>query len=134
MRKMVFLSLSLIVFVLLSACGPAAPPNPADIGNIERGREIFETGGGVTTLVCANCHSLDGSILKEDNPAPSLQGIAVLASERVAGLSTVEYLEQSILDPGAFVVEGFKATMDSSYKYLLAEDDINALVAFLLTQ
>ena len=52
----------------------------------------------------------------------------------VPGLSAEEYLRESILDPAAYVVEGYTGIMASGYKFLLSEDDVNNLVAFLLTQ
>ena len=60
--------------------------------------------------------------------------ISTVAADRVPELSTVEYLRQSILDPSAYVVEDFGDSMEKSYQYLLSEEDINSLVAFLLTQ
>jgi mono/diheme cytochrome c family protein len=131
--KLIILILASIA-LLISACGETAPPSPESIGNIERGQEIFETGAGLTTQICANCHSLDGSILKESNPAPSLQGVAALAGERVPNLSAVDYLKQSIVDPSAYVVDDYSATMDPSYAYVFSEEDLNDLVAFMLAQ
>jgi len=104
---------------------------PQIVGDPERGRDIFETGGGIMTFPCKNCHTLDGTIFR--NRAPSLKGISAVAGNRVPGLSADEYLRQSLQDPSAFEVEGFDKTMDS-YKYLLNEADLAAVVAFLLTQ
>jgi cytochrome c oxidase subunit 2 len=117
---------------LLTACGGKAV-DPADIGDPERGRVIFETGAELTTQVCSNCHSVDGSTI-EGIPAPSLQGIGESAGERVKGLSAVEYLRESILDSDAYIMEGYSDMMDPSYKYLFSEDDINDLIAYMLTQ
>ena len=65
---------------------------------------------------------------------PSLQGIYGRAGERVPGLSAGEYIRQSIVDPAAYVVDGFHNLMPDSYQLVLSEEDINALVAFILTQ
>jgi hypothetical protein len=46
----------------------------------------------------------------------------------------VEYLRQSIVDPGAYVVEDFNDTMPKGIHNAFSEEDIDALVAFLLTQ
>jgi cytochrome c oxidase subunit 2 len=48
-------------------------------------------------------------------------------------LSAEEYLRESIVDPKAYIVEGYGGTMQR-YKFLLSEEDIDSLVAFLLTQ
>ncbi|HEX9924604.1 MAG TPA: c-type cytochrome [Anaerolineae bacterium] len=104
-----------------------------EIGNPERGREIFENGGekyiDIPQQRCIRCHSLDGS----EGYGPSLQGISKWAGDRVPELSAVEYLQQSILDPDAYVVEGFKH-MGRIHSVLLNEEEINDLVAFMLTQ
>jgi putative redox protein len=107
--------------------------DPLEIGDPERGREIFETGGGVLAgaSTCSGCHSLDGT----EKAGPSLQGISVRAGDRVPELSAVEYLEQSIVDPPAYVVEGFPSyRMPKAYPIWLNEEDIDNLVAFMLTE
>ena len=106
---------------------------------MERGREIHETGGGVigieTGIGCSDCHSLDGSVKPFfPDAAPSFQDISKRAGERVPGLSAVEYLRQSIVDPSAYMVEGFNDHMHQGFRFLLSEEDVDALVAFLLTQ
>jgi mono/diheme cytochrome c family protein len=107
--------------------------DPLEIGNPERGREIFENGGekyiDIPQQRCIRCHSLDGS----EGYGPSLQGISKWAGDRVPELSAFEYLQQSILDPDAYVVEGFKH-MGRIHSVLLNEEEINDLVAFMLTQ
>jgi len=45
---------------------------------------------------------------------PSFQGISKRAGDRVPGLSAVEYLRQSIVDPSAYMVEGFVDIMPIS--------------------
>ncbi len=51
------------------------------------------------------------------------------------GLSAEEYLRESIVDPAAYIVEGyFAGGMPKGYRILLNGEDIDSLVAFLLTQ
>jgi hypothetical protein len=38
------------------------------------------------------------------------------------------------VDPAAYIVEGYSGSIMQSYKFLLSEEDIDNLVAFLLTQ
>ena len=65
---------------------------------------------------------------------PSFDGIATRAAGRVPGLSAEEYLRESILDPDAYVVDGFPAgQMLQNFSELLTEEEIDSLVAFLLT-
>lgn len=121
---------------------PESPPTteeepvaePLEVGNPERGREIFENGGEKYTdkpqYHCIRCHSLDGS----EGDGPSLQGISQQAGNRVPELSAVEYLRQSILEPDAYIIEGFSHQMGRIHSVLLNEEEINDLVAFMLTQ
>ncbi len=135
----------LVVTVLLAACGgddadtatePPAKTQAVTSGDPERGREIWDTGGGVLSGGCSSCHSLDGTEIKEGSRllGPSWQGVAGRAGDRVPGLSAGEYLRESIEDPAAFIVEGYSDFMPKGYKILLSGEDIDSLVAFLLTQ
>ncbi len=102
-------------------------------GDPERGREIDDDGGGVLSGPCSNCHTLDGSEYPgESRRAPTWQGISGLG-DRVPGLSAEEYLRESIVDPKAYILEGYLGIMQS-YKFLLSEEDIDSLIAFILTQ
>ncbi len=118
---------------------PTSAVDPQEVGDSERGREIHETGGGVVGVEdehgCSECHSLDGSVKSFFmDAAPSFQDISKRAGERVPELSAVEYLRQSIVDPSAYMVEGFGDYMPKGFRFLLSEEDVDALVAFLLTQ
>ena len=120
--------LMLIPF-LLAACSDDSTIDPLDIGDPVRGRQLFE-GAEPLSHGCIECHSLDGS----EERAPTMLGLSDRAGERVPDLSAVDYLRQSIVDPRAYAVEGFHNNMPSSLKYILSEEDIDALVAFMLTQ
>ena len=122
--------------VMLAACGGAAAQEP---GDPERGRQLFEDRDRVN---CIGCHKLD-----DDEPwfGPSLQGISGRAGERVPELSADEYLRQSILEPSSYIVEGYDDKMkdyqivkedevEIMFASMLTQDQLNDLVAFLLTQ
>jgi cytochrome c2 len=111
---------------ILAGCGGGGA---AAVGDAEAGRQVFET-GGASGIPCTTCHTLDGS----DLVGPSLQGIADRAGTRVEGLSAEEYLRESIRNPSAYVVEGLNPTMPAIYADTLSEDDIDNLVAYLLSQ
>ncbi|MCZ6737547.1 MAG: c-type cytochrome [Actinobacteria bacterium] len=127
----------LAVLLVLTACGngdanTTAPA--ATVGDPERGREIWDDGGGVITGECSRCHSLDGSEeVAASYRAPTWQGISGRAGDRVPGLSAEEYLRESIVDPAAYIVEGYSGSIMQRYKLLLSDEDIDNLVAFLLT-
>lgn len=109
----------------LAACSaapaPVATPTPDPF--ILQGQAVF-------TARCATCHALvpDTIII-----GPSLNGVATRAETRVAGLSAEEYITLSILRPGDYVVEGFNNVMITNLAKEVTSEEMNALVAFLMT-
>jgi hypothetical protein len=86
------------------------PPQETDLtGNLTTadmakiGREIMEGKG-----LCLTCHTIGQTGALR---FPDLAGIGVNAKSRVAGLSEIEYLAQSLYEPTAFVVAGFPPAM-----------------------
>ena len=80
---------------------------------------------------CQICHSLEPG---RQLVGPSLAGIAVTAQSRVSGQTAEEYLRESILDPDAYIVEGYRSgQMLPIYEEQLSEDEIDALIRFMLT-
>ncbi|MEW6578095.1 MAG: ABC transporter substrate-binding protein [Chloroflexota bacterium] len=90
-------------------------------GDAAQGEALF------ASLGCIGCHTLDGTA----SAGPSVAGIAGRAGSTVDGLSAAEYLQQAIVEPVAFVVEGFGPIMPAYDT--LSEVDLAALVAYLLT-
>lgn len=122
---------------------PTPTPTPApEGGDPERGGEVFEN---KYQTQCAGCHSLDGSQFRI---GPSLLGISQRAGKQVPGLSAVEYLQQSILEPSAYIVEGYEDAEKEMPAYelvvraegevklpgTLTQEEFDDLIAFLLTQ
>ena len=98
---------------------------------IARGKSLFAADG------CSACHSLTGAA----GVGPSLKDIA----GKEVTLSTGEtitaddaYLEQSILDPDAQVVKGYRAGVMPAaiegFNLPNKPDDVDALVAFVKSQ
>lgn len=105
-----------------SGAGPAATPTQASGGgDASRGEQLFASNG------CSGCHST-GS---DDLVGPGLAGVGERAATRT-DLSADEYLHQSIVDPGAFVVDGFSNLMPGTFSSL-PDQDIDDLVAYLKT-
>lgn len=103
----------------------AAPPDPASIGDPANGATLFTNNG------CNACHAVDQPTTLV---GPSLMGLASVAGERVEGQSAVEYLRLSIVAPNDHLVEGFTAgLMPSTFSMTLSDDQINDLIAYLLT-
>jgi len=135
MRYKCLIIVVLVVASMLAACGGEAQIDPNEIGSPERGREIFENGNEVISAECAGCHSLDGVDIESGlRKFPTLQGISDRAGDRLPEMTAVDYLRESILDPSAYIVEGYEDQMEKGYKYGLNEEEVNDLIAFLLTQ
>ena len=64
---------------------------------------------------------------------PSLAGIAGRAANRVEGQSAADYLQLSILRPGDYVVEGFSELMPTNFGTTLSGEQLDALLAYLMT-
>src|SRR6185369_12983804 len=124
MKKIIPFFLGL-AFLSLAACSSAAPLEPTPTPNplVVQGQKVFNAH-------CATCHALvpDTIII-----GPSLSGVATRAETRVPGLSADEYIQMSILRPGDYVVEGFNNVMITNFAKDLTNEDMNALVAFLMT-
>jgi cytochrome c oxidase subunit 2 len=90
------------------------------------GKAIFtETG-------CNACHTLADAGANA-TVGPSLDDLAAAAPERKPGTGAEAYVEESIVDPGAFVVEGFPGNlMPATYEDQLSPEEIDALVTYLL--
>jgi hypothetical protein len=56
------------------------------------------------------------------------------AGTRIEGMAPADYLHQSIMEPSAFVVEGYPDVMPHTYGETLTEQQISDLIAYLLTQ
>jgi mono/diheme cytochrome c family protein len=118
--------LPLLLFAfLLAACGSNADATPqATLSEQQaKGEMLFYQD-------CAACHTIVGDAVVV---GPALAGVATRAETRVAGLSAHDYIEQSILDPSAYLVEGFDDLMPKTWGTTLTGEELDALVAFLLT-
>ncbi len=98
-------------------------------GDATRGADIF-THGVNDAPPCISCHSLGQSPF---SLGPKMTGISQRAGQRVPGLSAEAYLRQSILEPSAFLVSGFRDIMYPNFKEKLTEQDIADLIAYLET-
>ena len=125
MKKLITLTLLITAAILLGACsgGSSVVPTPTMDLFILKGQQVFNSR-------CATCHALvpDTVII-----GPSLNGLATRAETRVEGQTAEEYITLSILRPGDYVVEGFNNVMITNLAKELTNEEMNALVAFLLT-
>ncbi|MEE9199452.1 MAG: cytochrome c oxidase subunit II [Dehalococcoidia bacterium] len=105
---------------------PTATPVVLPPGNADAGQQVFQA---ASPIACSTCHSLDGTA----GLGPSLQGIASQAGDRVSSLSAEGYIRESILNPTAFVVQGFSPVMPTTFGTDLTPQQIADVIAFLLS-
>jgi cytochrome c oxidase subunit 2 len=112
-------ALALVVLALASGCAEPKASDP-----IERGKQLYRQRS------CATCHQLagDGATV-----GPPLTHIGTVAETRKAGTSGEDYVRQSILDPGAYIVPGFPDTMPRGLTRGMSQEDFDDLVRYLLT-
>ena len=110
------------------------PPQETALGGnmttadmVKVGREIMEGKG-----LCVTCHTIGKTGALR---FPDLEGIGSRAKSRVAGLSDVEYLAQTLYEPTAFVVPGFPPAMPAVNKppIGLNDQEILCVIAYLQT-
>jgi len=119
-----------IVVTVLSGCGGAGDSTDAAPGPARSGAGLFGSrilGGNPG---CSTCHSLDPGT---DLIGPSLAGIASRAATRSTASTAEAYIRESITAPQSFVVDGYTGRMPDNWTEVLTPDEIDALVAYLLT-
>lgn len=123
------LSLLVAIAIVLAIATISVYDNeaPAVSNSTPSGEVLFLTKG------CSGCHSIDG-VAESANQGPDLTHVAQVAGERVPGLSAEEYVRQSLREPQAFFVPGFAGGFVEMPTLQLTEDEIDSLVAFLLTE
>jgi len=80
---------------------------------------------------CIACHSLEKDVRVV---GPSWYSVGATAGERVAGESAGLYLYTSIVEPNAYVNEGYVAgLMPLTYKDILSNEQMADVIAYLLS-
>ncbi|MEE9328042.1 MAG: c-type cytochrome [Cocleimonas sp.] len=118
--------LSLLLVLSVTACS-------SDRDEIKKGEVLFsKTHIGKNKVIgCIACHSTTPN---QVIIGPSLAGISERAQHQVPGQSAEEFIKNSIVSPDAYIASGYMpATMYSHYSNELANEEIEALVAYLLT-
>ena len=112
----------------------AAPPVAVDEGAAEAGTggdagaASVTVGREVFTVQCSGCHAA------EDGIGPAFTGMGVRAADRIEGVSAADYLHESIVNPSAYVVDGYQNIMGPNYGDTLDADEIDGLVAYILAE
>jgi len=111
--------LALAVCTLAAACGEPRATEP-----IARGAQVYREKS------CATCHQIGTG---GGTGGPPLSHIATVAETREPGTSAEDYIRQSVLDPGAYVVPGYPDTMPRGLARGMSQEDFDDLVRYLLT-
>lgn len=120
------LSLLSALFFLLIACSGTPfgqPATPTVDPVVLRGKKVF-------SQHCGSCHATvpDTVIV-----GPSLAGLVTRAESRVEGLDAKQYINQSITNPNAYLVSGFKDLMPTTFAKKLTGEELDDLMSYLLT-
>ena len=110
---------------LLAACSAASAVQPTPTLNaLEiQGKQVYVSN-------CAGCHALEPDTIVI---GPSLAGVGTRAETRLDSYDARAYIETSILNPGAYIVEGFNDVMPKNFGKDLTSADFDAVVAYLLS-
>jgi len=114
MRPQVLLCIALALIV---ACAEPPATDP-----VQRGRQVYRQ------LECGRCHHIEGS---GGRLGPELTRIGAVAETRRPEHTAEEYIRESILDPGRYVVPGYNDVMPRGLGLRLSERDLDALVRYL---
>jgi cytochrome c5 len=101
------------------AATPAASGLDLAAADYDRGMQVYLD-------QCAVCHGASEGV------GPSLGGMAERAAARIAGVSAEDYLYQSVIAPGDYLVEGYDNIMPATYATDLSAQQINDVVKFML--
>ncbi|MCC6455168.1 MAG: c-type cytochrome [Caldilineaceae bacterium] len=81
---------------------------------------------------CVGCHSVDPAVTMT---GPTWSHLADTAVNRQPGVSPANYIHESIVNPGAYVVPNYPGgVMPAIYGESIPIEDLANLVAYLLTQ
>ncbi len=104
----------------------ATPETTAESGGAMSQDELVSTGKDIFSSTCAACHGED------DGAGPGFAGMAGRAATREAGKTAEEYLHESIVDPSAYVVDGFADIMPKEFADQFSDQELKALVAYIM--
>ena len=117
----------LMLCLLLVACSnseetvAAATPTLTPI--TAQGKQLF-------SQHCASCHAIEPDTVIV---GPSLFAIAERVTDRDPEMTAQQYVERSILQPGAFLVPGYDDLMPSNFGKRLDGQELDAIVAYVLS-
>ena len=98
---------------------------------LRAGRGLF----GINGFNCAQCHQLEDAGVLTMGAGPSLNGIGDRAANREGYDSAEDYLLTSIINPNAFIVEGYPANlMPQNFADQMTPEQLDTMAAYLALQ
>jgi caa(3)-type oxidase subunit IV len=108
---------------------PAARPATETSGGAPASQDqLVAEGKQLFSENCAMCHGAQAGA------GPAFTGMVDRADNRVRGESAQQYIHQSIVDPSAYVVSGFQDMMPKDFAKKFSNEQINALVDYIVAQ
>jgi mono/diheme cytochrome c family protein len=130
-RRILQMVMLFVVVAVATACGNGGGgAAPAAGANVDAGKTLFAQTTIGSQPGCITCHSLEAG---KTLVGPSLAGIGTAAAGKVSGESAEQFLRNSIVEPNAYVEEGFAQGLMPAYKDALSEQQVSDLVAYLLS-
>jgi mono/diheme cytochrome c family protein len=118
MRRVLALCVALAALTVIACDEPPASEPYA------RGRQLYRQ------LDCGRCHVVDG---EGGRLGPELSHIGAVAGDREPGASAEDYIRESILSPGSYVVPGYNDVMPRGLARRLSQGELDALVLYLVS-
>lgn len=119
--------LLLLCCCLAAACAgqrsTATDGAPTLSAEMAMGRELFRQH-------CGSCHAVEADTVIV---GPSLFNVAERAPQRAPDITPEQYVEQSILQPGAILAPGFDDLMPSNIGKRLSGEELDAIVGYVLS-
>lgn len=126
--------LAVVLLMLTAACAASISTNTPENtpqGDASRGDVLFHNGAN-DAPACGTCHqTVEGA--SGYSIGPNLNHIGMRAGNRIEGMDAPAYIKDSILHPSHYVVRGYFNGMYNAYAQKFSEQDVNDLVAYLLT-
>ena len=115
-----------LILLIVTGCGGSG----VETDEAADGADLFESTVLAGQAGCVTCHSV---VPDRVLVGPSLAGVGERASQRLAGMSAEMYLRESIVDPDAFLVDGFApGRMPGVWGDVLTDEEVTAIVDYLL--
>ena len=120
-----------LALLVVASLTPSLADRPPDATHVALALQDASATRGEALIVeyaCSVCHIAGG-----DRVAPPFAGIADRAASRRPHLSADQYLFESIVQPGDYLVAGYANAMPGNFANRLSQADIGHIIAYLLT-